>query len=57
MLIKRRRETAHRNVMLAAFGVSTVFLASYLIYHFGVRAPRQKILANPPLSYRLFHVY
>lgn len=37
-LIKQRRETAHRNVMLSAFGVSVVFLASYLLYHFGAKA-------------------
>jgi uncharacterized membrane protein YozB (DUF420 family) len=36
VLIKRRREIAHRNVMLAAFGVSVAFLASYLTYHFVV---------------------
>ena len=36
VLIKRRREIAHRNVMLAAFGVSVAFLASYLTYHFYV---------------------
>jgi uncharacterized membrane protein YozB (DUF420 family) len=34
LLIKARRETAHRNVMLAAFGVSVAFLASYLVYHY-----------------------
>jgi putative membrane protein len=28
-----RAERAHRNLMLAAVGVSTVFLASYLQYH------------------------
>jgi uncharacterized membrane protein YozB (DUF420 family) len=28
-----RRTDTHRNLMLAAFGVSTVFLASYLDYH------------------------
>ena len=33
VLIKRKRETAHRNVMLAAFGVSVAFLACYLVYH------------------------
>jgi uncharacterized membrane protein YozB (DUF420 family) len=33
ILIKRRRETAHRNVMLACFAVSTMFLISYLVYH------------------------
>lgn len=35
-LIKRGREDAHRRVMLASFGVSTLFLASYLVYHFQV---------------------
>ncbi|MDZ4819933.1 MAG: DUF420 domain-containing protein [Planctomycetota bacterium] len=33
ILIKRKQETAHRNVMLAAFGVSVVFLVCYLAYH------------------------
>ena len=33
LLIKRRREVAHRNVMLAAFGVSVAFLGCYLYYH------------------------
>lgn len=32
-LIKQRRETAHKRTMLAAFGVSVVFLVSYLSYH------------------------
>ncbi len=32
-LIKRRREVAHKRVMLTAFGVSIAFLASYLTYH------------------------
>lgn len=32
-LIKRRQETAHKWVMLACFGVSVVFLASYLTSH------------------------
>jgi uncharacterized membrane protein YozB (DUF420 family) len=36
VLIKRRRETAHKRVMLTAFGVSTVFLACYLWYHYMV---------------------
>ena len=31
--IRRRREIAHRNLMLAAFGVSVLFLVCYLIYH------------------------
>jgi uncharacterized membrane protein YozB (DUF420 family) len=33
VLIRRRRVRAHRAVMLAAFGVSTLFLISYVIYH------------------------
>ncbi|HTQ37512.1 MAG TPA: DUF420 domain-containing protein [Pirellulales bacterium] len=32
-LIKRRREVAHKRVMLSAFGVSMLFLACYLTYH------------------------
>ena len=32
-LIKARRETAHKWAMLSAFGVSSVFLVSYLTYH------------------------
>jgi putative membrane protein len=34
-LIKRQRIEAHRKCMLAAFVTSTLFLASYLTYHFG----------------------
>jgi putative membrane protein len=50
VLIKQRKERAHRNVMLAAFGVSAAFLASYLIYHFGVELTK-KFPGGPPLSY------
>jgi uncharacterized membrane protein YozB (DUF420 family) len=31
--IRRRRERSHRKLMLAAFGVSVLFLVCYLIYH------------------------
>ncbi len=34
VLIRRRHVAAHRATMLAAIGVSAVFLASYLVYHF-----------------------
>ena len=37
VLIKQRREQAHRYTMMAAFAVSTLFLACYLYYHFVVR--------------------
>ena len=40
VLIKQRREIAHRNVMLAAFGTSILFLASYLTYHAFVLSKR-----------------
>jgi uncharacterized membrane protein YozB (DUF420 family) len=33
LLIKRGKVIAHRNVMLAAFGVSVLFLACYLAHH------------------------
>lgn len=33
VLIKQRRERAHRQVMLATFVTSVVFLVSYLVYH------------------------
>ena len=33
VLIRRREFERHRRVMLAAFGVSALFLVSYLIYH------------------------
>jgi len=33
VLIKRRQEAAHKWTMLACFGVSVIFLASYLTHH------------------------
>ena len=33
VLIKQGRREAHKRVMLTAFGVSVVFLASYLFHH------------------------
>jgi putative membrane protein len=40
LLIRRKRIDAHRRVMIAAFGVSTLFLVSYLVYHFNVGSVR-----------------
>jgi putative membrane protein len=34
ILIRQGKRDAHRNVMIAAFCVSTLFLISYLTYHF-----------------------
>jgi uncharacterized membrane protein YozB (DUF420 family) len=36
VMIKRRRIAAHRALMLAAVGTSTLFLISYLYYHWHV---------------------
>ena len=55
LLIKSRRETAHKRVMLTAFAVSIVFLACYLAYHYDVRARTGKsgvpFAGPPPVSY------
>jgi len=37
LLIRRGRVTLHKTCMLSALGVSIVFLASYLYYHFAVK--------------------
>lgn len=37
--IKQRKVPLHKRLILSAFGVSIVFLASYLYYHFAVRDP------------------
>jgi putative membrane protein len=34
VFIRQKRQTAHRNCMIAAFVTSTLFLACYLTYHF-----------------------
>jgi putative membrane protein len=39
-LIRNRRIAEHRRVMLTAFGVSIVFLISYLVYHAQVGSVR-----------------
>ncbi len=36
VLIRRKQVTAHKACMLSAFGVSVLFLASYLTYHYHV---------------------
>ena len=59
VLIKQRRELAHKRVMLAAFAVSTVFLACYLTYHIGGRvAGRSEVRFTepPPIRYVYFSI-
>jgi len=36
IFIRRKNQTAHRNCMIAAVSVSSLFLVSYLTYHFTV---------------------
>jgi uncharacterized membrane protein YozB (DUF420 family) len=38
LFIKRGNQTAHRNCMVSALVTSTLFLVSYLTYHFTVKA-------------------
>ena len=37
VFIKRQKKIAHRNCMIAAFCISTVFLGCYLTYHYLLR--------------------
>ena len=39
-MIRRGRISAHRNVMLTAFGTSTLFLVSYVVYHWFKAGPK-----------------
>ena len=50
VLIKQRREAAHKWTMLAAFATSVVFLICYLAYHFQA-VTMTKFLGPPPISY------
>ena len=40
VMIRQRRETAHKRLMLTAFGVSVAFLICYLVYHWQVGSVR-----------------
>jgi uncharacterized membrane protein YozB (DUF420 family) len=53
VLIKRRRERAHKLTMVSAFGVSVAFLGCYLWYHFGVLKGQHGVPFGgpPPISY------
>lgn len=54
VLIKRRQITAHRNAMLGAFGSSTVFLISYVIYH--AQAGSRPFTGQGPIRYVYFAI-
>ncbi len=56
VFIKARKETAHRNVMLATFGVNVVFLVCYLTYHYYAGSkPFPKDPAVAPVIVRYFY--
>lgn len=40
ILVKNRRVKAHKNVMMASFATSSMFLVSYVIYHWFKLAPK-----------------
>ncbi len=46
VLIKQRREQAHKLAMYSAFAVSTLFLGCYLVYHYHVGSVK---FVGPPL--------
>lgn len=50
-LIRRRRERAHKWVMIAALGVSAAFLVSYLVYHYHHGSER---FQGPPVVRALY---
>jgi putative membrane protein len=52
VLIRRKQELAHKWVMLACFGVSVVFLASYLTYHFNIPVGSKRFPGYPPAIVR-----
>jgi uncharacterized membrane protein YozB (DUF420 family) len=54
ILIKQRRETAHKWTMYAAFATSVLFLTCYLVYHFQVPATRFR--GPRPVSYVYFAI-
>ncbi len=56
LLVKFGHERAHRNVMLATFAVSVLFLACYLTYHFQVPSKKFPTDTNvAPLAARYFY--
>jgi putative membrane protein len=53
VLIKLRRETAHKRVMLTAFAVSIAFLICYLIYH---KMVGHVVFQGPPNARAFYYV-
>jgi len=57
VLIKRRREVAHKWTMLSCFGVSVAFLCCYLFYHIVVKKGEStKFPDYPPVAIRVTYL-
>ena len=57
VLIKQKREVAHRNVMLAAFSVSVAFLVCYLVYHIVIMQGKSTTFAGAgPVRYVYYSI-
>jgi uncharacterized membrane protein YozB (DUF420 family) len=54
VLIRRRNINAHRNAMLVAFASSTLFLISYLVYHW--HAGSRPFTGQGPIRYVYFAI-
>jgi putative membrane protein len=54
VLIRQRRIKLHRLCMLTAFGTSTLFLISYLVYHFHVLS--KHFTGQGPIRYVYFTI-
>ena len=50
ILIKRRRQQAHKQVMLAALTVSALFLASYLTYHLNIEGGSRRFPTDTSIA-------
>lgn len=50
VLIKARREQAHKVAMLSAFGVSIAFLACYVVYHLQPDSLKSGHFSGPPAA-------
>lgn len=55
-LIRRQHETAHKWTMLTCFGVSVLFLVTYLIYHIAIEGSKH-FPDDAPGAVRLFYFF
>jgi len=51
ILIRLNKQNAHKSIMLTAFGTSTLFLISYIIYHWFKSGPKSYVGDNQTLYY------